>query len=122
MGRLEGKIALITGSSRGIGAEIARLFAAESAAVALHGRDAAALESVRREIGKAGGNAITVRADVTNFGEIEKARREIESLLGPVDLLVANAGASLTPPAPLEDIPEDGWRASVEANLSRRLS
>jgi NAD(P)-dependent dehydrogenase (short-subunit alcohol dehydrogenase family) len=39
--------------------------------------------------------------------------------LGPVDILVANVGASLTPPAPLEDIPEDGWRATVDANLLR---
>jgi 3-oxoacyl-[acyl-carrier protein] reductase len=44
-------------------------------------------------------------------------RRQVEDELGPVDILVANAGSSLTPPAPLEDIPEDGWRATVDGNL-----
>jgi len=44
-------------------------------------------------------------------------RRQVEEALGPVDILVANAGGSPTPPAPLEEIPEDGWRAAVDANL-----
>jgi 3-oxoacyl-[acyl-carrier protein] reductase len=118
MSQLDSQIALVTGSSRGIGAEIARLFAQEGAAVALHGRDTDALDKIRDEIAEAGGRAITVIADITRFDDIERARCAIEDGLGPVDLLVANAGASLTPPAPLEDIPEDGWRASVEANLT----
>ncbi len=118
MGRLEGRVALVTGSSRGIGAGIARLFAQEGARVALHGRDAAALQAVRSEIEEAGGTAITVTADVTKFSEIEAMRRTVEKELGPVDILVANAGGSYVPPGPLEEIPEDGWHASVEGNLT----
>jgi 3-oxoacyl-[acyl-carrier protein] reductase len=115
---LKGRVALVTGSSRGIGAAIARLFAEEGAWVAIHGRDAEALAAVRREIEDAGGRAIEVTGDVTDFGAIEAMRRQIERDLGPVDILVANAGGSATPPAPIEEIPEDGWRASVDGNLT----
>ncbi len=118
MKRLEGKVALVTGSSRGIGAAIAKLFAAEGAKAALHGRDAAALAAVQKEIEKAGGTAIAVTADVTKFAEIEAMRRTVERELGPIDILVANAGGSYVPPGPIEEIPEDGWHASVEGNLT----
>ncbi len=118
MKRLEGKVALVTGSSRGIGAAIAKLFAAEGAKVALHGRDEAALAAVRAEIKNAGGTAIAVTGDVTKFAEIEAMRRTIEKELGPLDILVANAGGNFVPPGPIEEIPEDGWHASVEGNLT----
>jgi 3-oxoacyl-[acyl-carrier protein] reductase len=118
MAALTGQNALVTGSSRGIGAAIARLFAAHGAAVALHGRDVAALTTVREEIEKAGGRAIAVTAELTRFSEIERMRGEIEDRLGAVTLLVANAGGSATRPVPFEDIGEDDWRASVETNLT----
>jgi 3-oxoacyl-[acyl-carrier protein] reductase len=60
---------------------------------------------------------MTVTGDVTDFGQVESVRRQIEDAWGPVDVLVANAGGSFTPPAPLEQIPEDGWRATVDGNL-----
>ena len=59
-----------------------------------------------------------VSGDVTNFAEIEAARLRIEAEFGPVDILVANAGGSLTPPGPLEDTSEEGWRASIDGNLT----
>ena len=118
MNRLDGKVALVTGSSRGIGAAIATLFAAEGAKVALHGRDEKALAAVRAEIETAGGTAIAVTADVTRFAEIEAARHTVEMELGPIDILVANAGGSYTPPGPIEEIPEAGWHASVDGNLT----
>jgi 3-oxoacyl-[acyl-carrier protein] reductase len=116
--RLDGKVALVTGSSRGIGAAIAQLFAAHGAHVALHGRDRTALAEVHDAISRNGGRAITTTGDVTRYADIEAMRSTIERQLGSVDVLVANAGASLTKPAPLEEIPEDGWRASVDANLT----
>ena len=118
MGVLEGKVALVTGSSRGIGAAIARRFAAAGAPVALHGRDRRALESVRSTIIEAGGRAIAATADITRFEEVEALRRRVETELGPIDVLVANAGGSPIPPGPLEQIEEDGWRASVDLNLT----
>jgi 3-oxoacyl-[acyl-carrier protein] reductase len=118
MSSLREKVALVTGSSRGIGAAIAKLFAREGAKVAVHGRDAAALSTVRDEIESAGGRAITVAADVTRFAEIEAMRARIEAELGPVDILVANAGGSYSPPGPIEETTEDGWRKSVDGNLT----
>lgn len=95
MSALDGQVALVTGSSRGIGAAIAAELARRGAAV----------------------KVIATTGDVTDFGQVESVRRRVEEALGPADILVACAGGSLTPPAPLEEIPEDGWRATVDGNL-----
>ena len=102
MDLLKDKIALVTGSSRGIGAAIAKLFARQCSKVVVHGRDAAALSAVRREIEHAGGRAMHVVADTTKFSDIEAMRWQIEQELGPIDILVANVGGSFTKPGPLE--------------------
>src|SRR5262249_61300266 len=111
MDRLKDKVALVTGSSRGIGAAIAALFAREGAKVALHGRDTEALSAVLADIMQAGGKGIDVTADVTKFTDIESMRRRIEGALGPVDILVANACGSFTTPGPLQQTREEGGPA-----------
>ena len=116
--RLEGRVALVTGSSRGIGAATARLFAVEGATVVVHGRDRSAVEDVRESIRATGGNAFSVLADLTDHAAVEAMRTEIETAHGQVDLLVANAGASLTAPGLFEEIPIEGWGATVDANLT----
>jgi 3-oxoacyl-[acyl-carrier protein] reductase len=118
MGALQDKVALVTGSSRGTGAAIARTFAASGARVAVHGRDEKALGAVHAEIERAGGRAISVTGDVTSFADVERIRLEVEDRLGPIDILVANAGGSFSPPGPVEEISEEGWHASVEGNLT----
>jgi 3-oxoacyl-[acyl-carrier protein] reductase len=118
MNILNHKVALVTGSSRGIGAGIARLFAQEGAKVVLHGRDAKALSAVQAEIEGKGGKAMQVAADVTRFADIERMRHQIEETFGLVDILVANAGGSFTMPGPLEEVDEEGWHASVDGNLT----
>ena len=120
-GLLEGKVAG-TGSSRGIGAAIAKRFAVEGAKVAVHGRDRSALSTILEEIQRTGGRAIQIEGDVTRFADIEAMRTQIEQELGPVDILVANAGGSLTPPELIEQISEEGWRASVRRPHSHSRS
>ena len=112
MNTLDGQVALATGSSRGIGTAVAAGLARRGAAVAVHGRDQAAAAGVADAISRDGGKAMTVTGDVTDFGQVEAVRSQIEDGLGPVDVLVANAGGNFTPPAALEDIPKEGWRAA----------
>jgi 3-oxoacyl-[acyl-carrier protein] reductase len=118
MNILNNKVALVTGSSRGIGAAIARLFAQEGAKVVVHGRDADAMSSVQADIERGGGKAMGVAADVTKFDEIESMRSQIEETFGPVDILVANAGQNLVMPGPFEEISEEGWHATINVNLT----
>ena len=118
MDLLKNRVAFVTGSSRGIGASIAKVFAEAGAAVAIHGRDRMALSAVKSDIERLGGRSVSVIGDVTNFTDLETMRLQIEDSLGPIDIAVANAGGSFTMPAPIEEIPEDGWRASVEGNLT----
>jgi 3-oxoacyl-[acyl-carrier protein] reductase len=115
---LTDQVALVTGSSRGIGAAIAREFARHGAKVVVHGRDTEAMTAVRADIERAGGRAMQVSADVTSFGDIEAMRHRIEGEFGPIDILVANAGGSPIRPGPVEEISEEGWRASVDGNLT----
>jgi 3-oxoacyl-[acyl-carrier protein] reductase len=118
MAELQGRVALVTGSSRGIGAAIAMLFAEQGASVIVHGRDAPAVTTVTAHIEESGGRALAAIADLTRYEQIEAMRDSIEQRLGPVDILVANAGGSTVAPGSLEDIAEADWRASIDANLT----
>jgi 3-oxoacyl-[acyl-carrier protein] reductase len=94
--KLEGKIALITGGSRGIGAAIAKRLAADGANVAItytKGVDAAA--SVVKEIERAGGKAIAIQADASNAGAVEAAVERTVATFGRLDVLVNNAGTAI---------------------------
>jgi 3-oxoacyl-[acyl-carrier protein] reductase len=115
---LRQKVALVTGSSRGIGAAIATLFAERGAKVAVHGRDVPALSKVCTAIEAAGGRAIQVVGDVTKLDDLERMRLEVEATFGPIDVLVANAGGNRERPhLALEEISEESFRASIDDNL-----
>jgi len=92
MGILEGQVAVVTGAGRGFGQAIAERLAAEGANVALLSRSLVQLDEVAGAIRAAGGKAIAVRCDVTDPHSIQHAVDKVEELLGPVDLLVNNAG------------------------------
>src|SRR5271169_5431674 len=94
--KLEGKIALITGGSRGIGAGIAKRLAADGAAVAItyaKGADAAA--AVVKEIERAGGKAIAIQADAADVDAVKAAVEKTVAALGRLDVLVNNAGTAV---------------------------
>ena len=120
MGALEGRVALVTGSSRGIGAAIAERFAREGAQVALHGRDEAALEKVRARIaaGNGGGGVAAFTAELTSQEGVDGLRDAVEEAFGPLDVVVANAGGSPVRPGPVEELSEEDFRRSVDVNLT----
>jgi 3-oxoacyl-[acyl-carrier protein] reductase len=115
---LKGRVVLVTGSSRGIGAAIAAAFAGAGSLVVLHGRDRAALDAVHHRIEAAGGSCLTVTGDVTRSADLAEMRERITESFGPVDVLVANAGSTRSRPVPIEDITEEDWRADVDRNLT----
>jgi 3-oxoacyl-[acyl-carrier protein] reductase len=118
MTSLDDRVALVTGSSRGIGAAIASTFARAGAKTVLHGRDTAALDGLKAEIVDAGGEAISVTGDITVAADLDRIRDEILAAYGRVDILVANAGSTTSRPAPIEDITEESWRADLDRNLT----
>ena len=109
---LAGRLALVTGSSRGIGRAIAEGYAAAGARVLINGRDAAAIDAAVKAIGK---SAIAAPFDVTSKAAIEAAVEKIEKDIGPIDILVNNAGMQQR--APFVDFPEEGWRKVIATNL-----
>jgi 3-oxoacyl-[acyl-carrier protein] reductase len=114
--KLEGKIALITGGSRGIGAAIARRLAADGANVAItytKGADAAA--SVVKEIELAGGKAIAIQADATDAGAVEAAVEKTVATLGRLDVLVNNAGTAI--PKPFEETTLEEMDRVIDINI-----
>jgi len=116
MSVLTGRVAVITGSSRGIGAAIAKRFAAEGAHVVLHGRDLAALERVRAEL-RGAGDCLVVRAELRELDDVEAMRDQVENRLGVPDILVANAGGNPVRPGPIEEISAADWSTTVDSNL-----
>jgi 3-oxoacyl-[acyl-carrier protein] reductase len=115
---LAGKVAVVTGSSQGIGAATCRLLAANGAKVVLNGRDPAALEATVTRIRRDGGEATGVAADVAEPGALERLREETERTYGPADVLGAFVGGGGPPPGPTAQITPEEWDAALRGNLS----
>lgn len=114
---LSGKVALVTGGSRGIGAATCRVLAAHGVNVAVNGRDRAAIDEVVAKIAADGGTALAVPGDVTDEAVVRKMRDTIEGALGTVEILAAFAGGQGAP-APTVELGADRWRAIVESDLT----
>jgi 3-oxoacyl-[acyl-carrier protein] reductase len=113
---LSGKHALITGASRGIGRAIAHTLAEAGAAVSLnfHTREDEAA-SLHREITQAGGQSVTVRADVSRADEVARLVDRARDAFGVIDILINNAGIAV--PAAIDRLTEADWNATIDTNL-----
>jgi gluconate 5-dehydrogenase len=114
---LTGRVALVTGGGRGLGEQIARGLAQAGAAVVLGSRKREACEEVARELaGEYGARALPLRLDVSSEEEVRAAFDQAEGELGPVDLLVNNAGTSWG--APAAEMTLDAWRKVMDVNVT----
>lgn len=114
--RLEGKVAIITGASRGIGAAAARRFAQEGASVVLAARSQNALDQLAQEIKTAGGRALAIPTDVTDPAQVEILVRQTLAEFGRLDIAFNNAGEGQRP-TPLADLAIEAFDRAVQMNL-----
>ena len=115
MGKLNGKVALITGGNRGIGAGMARAFAREGCALCLAARDAERLEQTVAELQATGATVIGVPTDVTDEAEVERLFAQAMERFGRLDILVNNAGAF--DGGPLDELTLETWEKVMSVNL-----
>ncbi len=115
-GKLEGKVAIVTGASKGIGASIAKHLANEGAAVVVnYASSKEGADAVVSEIEKAGGKAIAVKADVSKKAEIESLFAQAKKSYGKLDILVNNAGRYEF--SPIEGVTEDHFHKMFDLNV-----
>lgn len=113
---LDGKVAVVTGSSRGIGKAIALGFAEAGATVVVNGRSEASANMGAGEVRAIGGTALPIAADVTDRAEVERLMTEVIDRLGRIDIMVNNAGISEFYKR-AESVTEDDWDSVMSANL-----
>jgi 3-oxoacyl-[acyl-carrier protein] reductase len=113
---LAGKVAIVTGASRGVGAAAALALAKAGASVMLGARDAARLAKVAADITASGGKAVSMACDMSDYAAVERLVAETEARLGPVDVLVNNAGV-IEPIAPIWEADPAVWARNIEVNL-----
>jgi 3-oxoacyl-[acyl-carrier protein] reductase len=116
MGKLEGKIAFITGGSRGIGAAIAKRLAADGASVAItYANDASAASAVVKAIELGGGKAIAIQADAANVDAVKDAVAKAVATFGRLDVLVNNAGTAI--PKPFDETTLEEMNRVIDINI-----
>jgi len=114
--RLPGRVAIVTGAAQGLGEAISRRLAAEGCAVCLADVNLEGAEAVAAELREAGSRAMAVKTDVRDLDQVRAMVERTESELGPLDILVSNAGV-LRSGETTELSPED-WRVVIDVNLT----
>ena len=114
---LKGKIAVITGGSRGIGFAVAQVFTSHGCQVVITARDAAALNSAAAKLGGAEAGVSAVPCDVTDAAQVEKLFAAVKKQHSRVDVLINNAGIAHAL-APVEELAIETWKRVIEANLN----
>ncbi len=112
---LEGRVAVVTGAGRGIGAATARLFAQAGAQIALLDCNSAWVTRTAEEIGLAGGEALSFAADITDAFAVERVLDRVVDEWERLDVLVNNA--AIVKDAPLEDVTDEDWQETLDVNL-----
>jgi len=112
---LDGKVALVTGASRGIGKAIARTLGQMGAMVSLCARNTQKLQSACHELEADGAKVLGVPADVSRHGDVTSLVQTTERSLGPIEILVNNAGIGHF--APIQESSEENWDATLDTNL-----
>jgi NAD(P)-dependent dehydrogenase (short-subunit alcohol dehydrogenase family) len=115
-GVLSGKVAVVTGASRGLGRAIAVAFAEAGADVAVAARAKAELEETAQQAGRHGVRALALPTDVTSYAAVERLMTQAVAELGRLDIVVNNAGIARV--APLAEAALEDWRAILDVNLS----
>jgi NAD(P)-dependent dehydrogenase (short-subunit alcohol dehydrogenase family) len=113
--RLDGKSVFITGGARGLGLVLAREFAREGARIAICGRDADELERAEHDLRQRGAEVITVRCDVTDRADVDRAVDSVLKIFGTIDILVNNAG--LIQVGPFEEMTVDDFEATLRTHF-----
>jgi 3-oxoacyl-[acyl-carrier protein] reductase len=115
-GRLQGRTALVTGGSRGIGAAIVRSLAQADAAIAVNYRERTReADALVKSISEAGGRAIAIAADVSQSDAVAQMVKRVNAELGPIDILVNNAGIAIT--RGVDDLSETDFDQTIAVNL-----
>jgi 3-oxoacyl-[acyl-carrier protein] reductase len=114
--KLKGRVAIVTGASKGIGKGIAVRYAEEGASVVVASRSMVLLKKVAEQIREKGGRALALELDVTRYESVEEVVSKAVAEFGRLDIMVNNAGISMAKPS--EDLPPRDWQRALETDLS----
>lgn len=117
MAELEGKIALVTGASQGLGRALALAYAREGAKLVINARSEGSIRPVAEEVEALGAEVLAIPADVADSESVDRLVSQAAERFGGIDVLVNNAGI-LGPRVKIEEFPEDEWRKVIDANLT----
>ena len=115
---LEGKVAIVTGSGKGIGRAIAEAYAKAGAKVCVTARTESQVNEVVEGINNSGGQAIAIPCDVTDMNAVQSMVDQTVEAFGGLDILFANAGGNTVWKTPTEDITPEQWQGCVDVNLT----